>query len=168
MNRALAWEKRSPGQGGILYFDLDGLKQANSELGHAGGDRLIMAAAQQLAGSVRTCDLVARIGGDEFVVLLHGEQKDIVGVGLNVQRRLAEHNVEASLGTTTFPLDSSDCAEDVLARADAAMYRDKAVRSVAELATKAAALLSLNHALRSGEVLQPLQKQMVDEWHDNR
>src|SRR5690606_21665985 len=57
---------------GMCFIDLDGFKQVNDTLGHAAGDRLIMATADRLRQTVRICDLAARIGGDEFVVLLDG------------------------------------------------------------------------------------------------
>ena len=54
----------------LIVCDVDGLKRANDEFGHAAGDRLIIQARQLISGAVRECDMVARIGGDEFAVIL--------------------------------------------------------------------------------------------------
>jgi diguanylate cyclase (GGDEF)-like protein len=70
----------------VLYADVDGLKRVNDTLGHAAGDRLIVAAARALRSALRETDLVARVGGDEFCAILRGPQGD----GSSLLARLAQ------------------------------------------------------------------------------
>jgi diguanylate cyclase (GGDEF)-like protein len=108
----------------VIQIDLDGLKATNDRSGHDAGDELIRSAATALRGQLRADAHVARIGGDEFVVLLPGcVLKEAEQVGERLRRALQAVGAEASLG----------CAErkpyrglaDALRRADAAMYEDK-------------------------------------------
>ena len=111
---------------GIVFFDLNGFKRINDEQGHAAGDRVLRTVGSTLSGCVRDRDLAARIGGDEFVVLLEGVRtRD--GANEAVQRlqsRLRGQSVSASAGVAMYPDDGTTMA-DLLARADAAMYSQK-------------------------------------------
>lgn len=134
---ALARARRSSSRVSLLFLDLDRLKEVNDSLGHAAGDALLQQAGQRLTARLRDSDTVARIGGDEFVVLLEGRtaaqfspdalQRKIAGVflqpfELGEPPRLV--TVRASVGMARFPEDGQD--QDALMRhADAAMYKAK-------------------------------------------
>lgn len=117
----------------VCYIDLDDFKVVNDLHGHLVGDEIIITVARRLRGLTRPGDLVARVGGDEFVVVF-------AGVDLEQARTLTARVVEslnrpAEVGGTQFDLGASvglaarfagGCADEVLAAADAALYRAKA------------------------------------------
>jgi diguanylate cyclase (GGDEF)-like protein len=125
------------GEFGLLYIDLDQFRQINDSFGHAAGDRVLIAVAALLRQQVRASDTVARMGGEEFLVLLPGAD---LGTTLRLAERirarieanpLAGSGPEAPLACTAsvgavhssdFPLDS---AEELLRRADAALQEAK-------------------------------------------
>lgn len=108
----------------VLSLDLDGLKVANDTRGHAAGDDLLRCAARALKHGLREQDIVARVGGDEFGVLLVECQAD---QGKAVERRLREHleneQVAASIGFAR--RDPATGLDQAWSRADEAMVRDK-------------------------------------------
>jgi GGDEF domain-containing protein len=89
---ALATARAASGRMAVLYIDLDRFKQVNDTYGHGVGDMLLQAVASRLRGCIRETDTVARIGGDEFVVLLHSIQNvtDAERVQAKIRRALAE------------------------------------------------------------------------------
>ncbi|MBA2237296.1 MAG: diguanylate cyclase, partial [Lysobacter sp.] len=122
----------------VIVADIDGLKALNDARGHEAGDRLIMATARLLRSSCRETDIVARSGGDEFVVLCPATTTDTAANLIDrLRRRMLQQSVEIlsteghretarvyfSLGCA----DSSECAspEDVVKLADRRMYEDK-------------------------------------------
>lgn len=119
----------------VMFVDLDGFKQINDRFGHACGDKLLVAVAGRLRKAVRKSDVVARLSGDEFVILLpqlderigveHLGRKllDSVARPYKIDGRRIE--VRASLGIGIYP-DDAQTADVLLARADAAMYGVKA------------------------------------------
>lgn len=124
----------------VLFVDLDGFKDVNDELGHRAGDRLLVAVADRLRHAARGSDLVARIGGDEFVVLCPGVDSvaEATAVGDRILERLAapfrlvdsDVSVTACIGIApaqgrTQAADVLEAADDVLAAADRAMYAAK-------------------------------------------
>lgn len=134
ISRALARTARHPQRVGVLFIDLDRLKQVNDAYGHATGDQLIRCFAEELQRSVRPCDAVARFGGDEFVVLLEdlhqsAEAEAVAGRVLDgvrtceVPAEVAERP-SASVGIAVTQ-DEGLSAESLIARADQAMYRAK-------------------------------------------
>lgn len=144
MDRLSATVRRqgSQEQGLVLVFiDLDGFKKVNDTWGHPAGDEVLRAVAQRLAELVRPTDTVARVGGDEFVVLCHGvgsEHAEALGhrIRAAVSRPIkvgpAQLTIGASVGVLTatathlFPVrDTLLAADDLLRRADWAMYEAK-------------------------------------------
>ncbi|MDX1608880.1 MAG: PAS domain S-box protein [Halofilum sp. (in: g-proteobacteria)] len=118
---------------GIVFIDLDRFKHVNDSLGHTTGDSLLQHAAQRLHQCVRADDTVARIGGDEFTLLLEDVGRDgCIVVADKVLEMFAapfdvaghEVYVTPSLGVALFP-DNGDNADTLLRNADAAMYRAK-------------------------------------------
>ena len=127
MNRAVA----------LLFVDLDDFKAVNDRLGHAVGDQFLAAVATRLRRVLRDTDVLARQGGDEFLVLLSDLDDDpehvaeAVGAKLHVALK-APFNVAgtelvtaASVGVSLYPDDASD-SEALLRHADTAMYKAKA------------------------------------------
>ncbi len=118
----------------VLFMDIDRFKDVNDSYGHECGDRLLRGVAERLTGAVRKSDTVARIGGDEFVIILeatHGAQAAGIVAG-HVQRALRrplaldDHDakVTLSIGISLFPEHGGDI-DTLLRVADTAMYRAK-------------------------------------------
>ncbi len=115
--------------------DLDGLKEINDKLGHAAGNRAIMALADAVREELRDTDFAARYGGDEFVVLLpQTSEPQGAQFAERLRRRLIEVSQDAGLpvrgsigvaAVESDELDSPEAAEDLLRRADEALYRAK-------------------------------------------
>ncbi|HSS55063.1 MAG TPA: EAL domain-containing protein [Gaiellales bacterium] len=140
---ALARAQRAGCGVAVLYVDLDDFKLVNDSFGHNAGDELLCEVAARLTGSTRAADVVARQGGDEFLILIAdvetNEGGDVVDVG-DVARRVAEQvraelqrplmladteiYTSASLGISLYPADAPD-AESLLKHADIAMYKAK-------------------------------------------
>lgn len=153
LQRTLEHAKESGGHLALLYLDLDGFKAANDLGGHETGDRLLREVAAQLKQGLRADDLLARVGGDEFVVLLPG-CRDAgtarkVAEGLRARLRLpwalpgGAIQLDASVGIACFPMDGSDTNE-LLAYADRAMYSAKRQRVEPSDAEAADAVLDEN------------------------
>ena len=135
LDRAIQRAKRNRWRLGLMFIDLDGFKQVNDRLGHAAGDALLIEIAKRLKNSLRSSDTLARMGGDEFVVLL--EQTGTDGEIAEVAQKLLsviqapfeafgdERLVSASFGVAIYPVDAED-QQGLLTRADSAMYRAKA------------------------------------------
>ncbi|HMY50771.1 MAG TPA: EAL domain-containing protein [Rhodocyclaceae bacterium] len=127
--------ERNRAKPALLFLDLDRFKDIIDSLGHPIGDRLLQAVAERLRSATRESDLVGRLGGDEFLVLLNGirDTEDIAPVVEKIMQALAEpyhadgHELlcTCSVGLAVFPDDGTDF--DTLAKhADAAMYEAKA------------------------------------------
>jgi diguanylate cyclase (GGDEF)-like protein/PAS domain S-box-containing protein len=134
LERAVRKAKRRQGRSSVLFIDLDHFKQVNDTMGHAAGDRLLQAVAERLASAVRQSDLVARLAGDEFVVLIedHKGPEEVMIVAQKVvgflQRPVLlewrEVNISGSVGIASYPEDGDD-VESLVKNADAAMYQAK-------------------------------------------
>ena len=134
MSVALAGAVRKSNMAAIMFVDLDGFKQVNDSYGHDAGDALLKEMATRLQSAVRKTDTVARIGGDEFVVIAT-EINTPANAELVANKTLAaalnsvnyngnEIHVGASIGIALFP-DHGDNAKTLLKRADDAMYEIK-------------------------------------------
>ena len=134
---ALARARRSSSSVSLLYLDLDRLKEVNDSLGHAAGDALLQQAGHRLSACLRDSDTVARIGGDEFVVLLEAStaMEPAPGVLLRKIAGVFAHpfelgeparpvTVNASIGIARFPEDGQD-QDSLMRHADGAMYKAK-------------------------------------------
>jgi diguanylate cyclase (GGDEF)-like protein len=114
----------------LLYIDLDGFKQVNDTLGHAAGDKLLIAVADRLRGCVRSTDTVARLGGDEFAILTGYTEPALKGLADRVVRVLGEPlsidgapvQVGASVGLAWNRDGEHLAVDELLRRADRAMY----------------------------------------------
>lgn len=117
----------------LAVLDLDGFKTINDQLGHAVGDQKLLSAAAAVRTTIRDIDMIARVGGDEFVLILE-DLKSLREVKTILQRIVravdhtnedgARHKVTASLGATIYPIDFSE-PETLLKHADVAMYQSK-------------------------------------------
>jgi diguanylate cyclase (GGDEF)-like protein/PAS domain S-box-containing protein len=134
LERQLAYASRTGGELALLFIDLDGFKLVNDTLGHPTGDKLLKAVAASLKAILRKEDLLARMGGDEFVLLVKGSKRieSIAAIARKVLRSLRDiapiegNRIElgASIGIALYPADG--VSSDVLIRhADMAMYRAK-------------------------------------------
>ena len=135
LQQAIVQASRNGGRLALLYLDLDHFKPVNDTLGHAVGDVLLKAVAQRLHDSVRASDTVARIGGDEFVVLLPTvhDAADALSVAEKIRHALNESfevmagklvHISSSTGIALYPDHGQD--EITLSKnADMAMYRSK-------------------------------------------
>lgn len=117
----------------LIYLDLDGFKQVNDQWGHSAGDELLQAVAQRLIENTRTSDTVARLAGDEFVILAEQcDRQEAVQLATKVLSALDEPikisgltlNISASLGIASVPEDGTN-ADGLIRTADAAMYNAK-------------------------------------------
>lgn len=119
----------------LLFIDLDHFKEVNDRLGHDAGDVLLVSAASRISQCVREADTVARMGGDEFTVILSqvNDATHVSKVAENIIHQLSQPfvingvtlNISASIGIALCPKDS-DSAEMLLKQADKAMYAAKA------------------------------------------
>lgn len=134
MNHALARVRRHGGRMAVLYVDLDKFKPINDTLGHEAGDIVLREVASRLIGCVRSSDTVARVGGDEFVVVVEeiARPAEAARVARKILETLAnpftvrDHacHLGASIGVAVFP-DDGYTMEEVCKAADVAMYRVK-------------------------------------------
>ncbi len=129
----LAAADGSGGRPAVLFCDVDRLKTVNDELGHAAGDALLRATAQRLTSSVRATDLVARMGGDEFVVLLDDvrDEQEAVTVAESIRRAVAGPvpfdggALETTMSIGVLLAGEGSDVDAVLRDADAALYAAK-------------------------------------------
>lgn len=133
LSHALDASSRSGDQVAVLFLDLDGFKDVNDSLGHAAGDRVLIAFGQRVRASVRPGDTVARLGGDEFAVLIEEAAHDAQWVARRIEEALKEPmtleggrvHLSTSVGVATGGPGTAR-ASDLMRAADAAMYRAKA------------------------------------------
>ncbi len=129
--------QRYGGKAGLLYIDVDNLKEVNDAHGHEAGDALLVAIADGLLASVRKSDIAARIGGDEFVVLLESiDSEKLPEKVASLKRHFSTISVTVgnavlspSVSVGSVPIRAGDRPEALLKAADAAMYADKKANS---------------------------------------
>jgi diguanylate cyclase (GGDEF)-like protein len=118
----------------LLFIDLDGLKKVNDVHGHAEGSRMIQDTATVLMNTLRTSDVLARVGGDEFCVLLTGDDAlNADRVLVRLVESVASHNARAgrvyelslSVGAASYDPHEPCSIEELMERADALMYEEK-------------------------------------------
>jgi diguanylate cyclase (GGDEF)-like protein/PAS domain S-box-containing protein len=134
LRQNLSRAKRGKNKFAVLFFDLDDLKKVNDKYGHSAGDEVLRQVSQRLANSLRESDTVARIGGDEFTIII-GDVDDIDAVSeltgkilriIQQDYSVDGHilNISASIGISQYP-ETSDDAEMLVKQADIAMYKAK-------------------------------------------
>ncbi len=163
----------------VFVIDLDHFKRINDSLGHASGDQILMEASNRLRRSVRSTDVVSRVGGDEFVVVMPDitSVADVEQCASNLVSRLAPEisvdghlvRVTGSVGVCVFPDFASD-AKHLLKRADSAMYAAKengrnqhqifSEGMLKESADRLTMEHALRHALANGELAIHYQAQV--------
>ena len=131
LQQALATARRQLTRLALVFIDLDNFKPVNDRFGHQMGDRVLQEAAARMRQAVRESDLVARIGGDEFVLLLPlvDSEQDAMTVALKVREQLAapmvidgqEVHISCSSGIAVYPDHGGD-ADQLMSLADSAMY----------------------------------------------
>jgi len=134
LNQSIAWAQSHQLLVGLLYIDLDGFKQVNDTLGHDWGDRLLVAVSQRLSGCLRHSDIVSRLGGDEFTVILPAIPEVSVAerVANKILATLCEvftlneqtFSITASVGIGVYPLHCNTI-DSLIKQADTAMYQAK-------------------------------------------
>lgn len=117
----------------VIFFDLNGFKTINDKFGHSIGDDLLIKIGEALKANVRDCDMVARIGGDEFGVLLFKTDASVARAkAASLACRIAEQSIDmagelisVSSAWGVSPCHPEDTARQILHRADRAMYESK-------------------------------------------
>jgi diguanylate cyclase (GGDEF)-like protein len=133
LHQAILISRRNGTPLALLFLDLDGFKQVNDDLGHAYGDAVLRQVGERLTEIVRASDTVARVGGDEFaMILLAADTEGAATMARKVLKTIADPfpvesttvNIGASVGIAMYP-DHGDDAESLVQHADVAMYQAK-------------------------------------------
>jgi diguanylate cyclase (GGDEF)-like protein len=135
LDRTLAEHRRFGATGSVLWLDVDNLKDVNDGLGHAAGDEVLAGFGARLVRESRGYSIVARVGGDEFCILLpHTDSREALEAASRLVEAVSsetfpagdhEVRISMSVGVVTFPKNGEDAA-DLLSAADIAMYDAKA------------------------------------------
>lgn len=138
LHRTMSEVERYETPAAVIYFDLDGFKALNDNFGHAAGDAVLVHVGRLLSDSVRESDIVGRLGGDEFgVILNHVEADEARAKAASLSDMLntapvlhagQAHRVTASVGVHV--IATVEDPETAIARADEAMYADKHARKL--------------------------------------
>ena len=132
LKAVLARDSRTGASSAVLFLDLDGFKEVNDNLGHAAGDEVLRTVAKRLASAVRPADTVARIGGDEFVVLVEGASNESVAqLVLRLKAVVGEpmQTLDLKVGVSVgaaLAVAGGRSPQELLSAADQAMYAAKA------------------------------------------
>jgi diguanylate cyclase (GGDEF)-like protein/PAS domain S-box-containing protein len=130
VSHALALAQRRGNPVTVLFLDLDDFKTVNDSLGHAEGDRLLIAAAERFLACARSADTVARLGGDEFAILIEGADgreglPDRLSAAMSHPFSLSGNQVRVTASIGVASASADDTADDLLRNADMAMYAAK-------------------------------------------
>ncbi len=134
LTKSLASSERNKSKSAVLFLDLDRFKNINDTFGHDEGDKVLANVSTRFKTCLRESDIIARVGGDEFILLVdqYSSPRDLadiadkllVAAALPFEIRGQECQLSASIGIATFPDDGSD-AQTLMKNADIAMYRAK-------------------------------------------
>lgn len=144
LKKEIDYANRNGSQVAVCFIDMNNFKQINDRFGHTVGDTALSKVAKRLMESVRPEDIVARFGGDEFIIIFRGKNTgtdyhstiERIKAVLNVPAKLSAHvlvDISASVGLAVYPTNGN-CVEDLIAYADKAMYEEKARMKKAERA----------------------------------
>jgi diguanylate cyclase (GGDEF)-like protein len=141
LNRVISFAQRYEVQASLIYFDLDGFKQINDRFGHPAGDAILLAVGETLAANIRESDLVGRVGGDEFAVILaKAGPEDARRKGAQLAEAISRteityqgHRLQVGAAYGSYTFDADDTGERALSRADEAMYANKVGRKIQSL-----------------------------------
>lgn len=141
INNAIESAQITNRQFAILFIDLDDFKAVNDRFGHSIGDQILIDIARVFEFSVRSSDIVARYGGDEFVILLEGisDSQNVRDVAETISDNAVEYFIGlhivagVSIGASLYPQHGTN-GEDLIKAADKAMYKAKAARQIFKFA----------------------------------
>jgi len=141
LNRVISFAHRYEVQASLVYFDLDGFKQINDRFGHPAGDAILLAVGETLAANIRESDLVGRVGGDEFAVILaQAGPEDARRKGAKLAEAISRteityqgHRLKVGAAYGSYCFAPDDTGERALSRADEAMYANKVGRKIQSL-----------------------------------
>ena len=141
LTRVMSFAQRYDVQASLVYFDLDGFKLVNDRFGHSAGDAVLKAVGQVLLSHIRESDLVGRVGGDEFAVILaKAGPSDAQNKGAQLAQAIRDtitpylgHKLSVGTACGAYTFGAGDTAELALSRADEAMYSHKVGRKVQSL-----------------------------------
>ena len=136
LKKEIDYAIRNGSQVAVCFIDMNNFKQINDRYGHTVGDTALAKVAKRLMESVRPEDIVARFGGDEFIIIFRGKNTgtnylstvERIKAVLNVPAKLSAHvlaDISASVGLAVYP-SNGNCVEELIAYADKAMYAEKA------------------------------------------
>ncbi|WP_160719384.1 diguanylate cyclase domain-containing protein [Isachenkonia alkalipeptolytica] len=134
LQRMILEHERDQNKFMLLFIDLDGFKEINDQYGHEAEDEVLVTVANRLSDDVRKSDTVARMGGDEFTIILRNteDKQAVTDLIQKIHRNIQEVMhikgnacyVNSSIGVTTYPENGTD-SETLLRNADSAMYEVK-------------------------------------------
>ena len=175
LKRLCVLHQEQPNYFAVLFCDLDRFKMINDSLGHDVGDELLKSVARRFEAKLRDNDIIARTGGDEFIVVIEGEKalKNLDKICLQIlslfetpfQTKYGEFKTTISIGVSQFPLDSEDMRE-LISFADVAMYKIKKSggNNYSFFDVKEKALIQQRLELES-EISQAIEKDQFEVWY---
>ncbi len=172
LQQVLAAAQRDRHQLAVLFLDLDRFKHVNDSLGHSAGDQMLEKISARLSAALRAEDTLARMGGDEFVVLMNHihHERDAAHLAEKIIQMLSEPieiqgmklHLTTSIGISIYPQDA-ETAETLTSNADAAMYRAKSAgRNTYQFYTPELTRIAHEQVMLSGELKHALERQELE------